>query len=219
MDIEKGVKNNGKPYIAFDTNDGDRVTLSESLSQLRIAIKTDTNKEFAYLNKEHVEVLLPYLQGFVATVSLQEPEQKEEAPSSTHYKSMAIEPLAYIEANHIGFHAGNVIKYVSRYKSKNGLDDLQKAKFYIERLIELEEGYKVPGFLPDKEELLQKIGEISIKEAYGSKRLEEAIELLEEWQAVMRKRTIPNNGTDAYYVIEIDNKTDVFLGKKEGKNE
>lgn len=63
-----------------------------------------------------------------------------EAPSSNHYKQLAIEPITYIEVNELGFHAGNVVKYVSRYKQKNGLDDLKKAKWYIERLIELEEG-------------------------------------------------------------------------------
>ncbi len=62
-----------------------------------------------------------------------------EAPSSDHYKSCKIEPIEYIEANELGFHAGNVVKYVSRYKQKNGLDDLKKARWYIDRLIELEE--------------------------------------------------------------------------------
>lgn len=55
------------------------------------------------------------------------------------YQALAIEPILYIEANHLGFHAGNVVKYVSRYKEKNGIEDLKKAKFYIERLIEMEE--------------------------------------------------------------------------------
>jgi uncharacterized protein DUF3310 len=65
---------------------------------------------------------------------------EKSAPSSSHYKGLAIEPITYIEANKLGFHAGNVVKYVSRYQHKNGLDDLRKAKWYIERLIEMEEG-------------------------------------------------------------------------------
>lgn len=60
----------------------------------------------------------------------------KEAPSSDHYKALSIEPITYIEANQLGFHAGNVVKYVSRYQHKNGLEDLKKAKWYIERLIE-----------------------------------------------------------------------------------
>ncbi len=63
-----------------------------------------------------------------------------QAHESQHYKNFKIEPLQYIEENGLGFHEGNVIKYVSRWRQKDGLDDLKKARFYIERLIELAEG-------------------------------------------------------------------------------
>lgn len=56
-----------------------------------------------------------------------------------HYKAQAIQPVEYIHANKIGYFEGNVIKYVSRWKQKGGLADLEKAKHYIELLIELEE--------------------------------------------------------------------------------
>jgi len=55
-----------------------------------------------------------------------------------HYKKLAIQPVQYIHANGIGYFEGNVIKYVSRWRSKNGIADLDKAKHYIELLIELE---------------------------------------------------------------------------------
>jgi hypothetical protein len=55
-----------------------------------------------------------------------------------HYKDKAIQPIEYIHANNLGFCEGNVIKYVTRWKDKNGLNDLLKAKHYIELLIELE---------------------------------------------------------------------------------
>lgn len=58
-----------------------------------------------------------------------------------HYKSGAIQTIDYIEAKGLGrgFNAGNVIKYVSRYRKKNGLEDLNKALWYLKRLIALEE--------------------------------------------------------------------------------
>ena len=56
----------------------------------------------------------------------------------THYKSLAIQPVEYIHANSIGYFEGNVIKYVTRWKSKGGIKDLEKAKHYIELLIEME---------------------------------------------------------------------------------
>lgn len=58
-----------------------------------------------------------------------------------HYKGNGIQPIDLIESMNMSFNQGNIIKYVSRYKNKNGLEDLQKAKFYLERLI-LEEQNK-----------------------------------------------------------------------------
>lgn len=55
-----------------------------------------------------------------------------------HYKDLAIQPVQYIHANGIGYFEGNVIKYVTRWRAKNGIADLQKAKHYIELLIDLE---------------------------------------------------------------------------------
>lgn len=55
-----------------------------------------------------------------------------------HYKDLPIQPVEYIHANAIGYFEGNVIKYVSRWRNKNGIADLEKAKHYIELLIELE---------------------------------------------------------------------------------
>ena len=55
-----------------------------------------------------------------------------------HYKDQAIQPVEYIHANAIGYFEGNVIKYVTRWRKKNGIADLEKAKHYIELLIELE---------------------------------------------------------------------------------
>jgi len=53
-----------------------------------------------------------------------------------HYKDMKIQPTEFIHQNGIGFIAGNVIKYVVRYKFKNGLEDLKKARHYLDMLIE-----------------------------------------------------------------------------------
>ncbi len=56
----------------------------------------------------------------------------------SHYKDKAIQPVQYIHANGLGFCEGNVVKYVTRWRDKNGLADLRKAKHYIDLLIELE---------------------------------------------------------------------------------
>tara|TARA_R110001632_G_scaffold232123_1_gene372093 strand:+ start:919 stop:1137 length:219 start_codon:yes stop_codon:yes gene_type:complete len=61
----------------------------------------------------------------------------------SHYTEMNLSPLEYIMANESDFTwcISNVIKYVSRYTRKNGIEDLKKAKWYLERQIsELEKG-------------------------------------------------------------------------------
>jgi len=56
-----------------------------------------------------------------------------------HYSKLAIQPVEYITKNKLTYLQGNVIKYITRYKDKNGLEDLQKARHYVDMLIELEE--------------------------------------------------------------------------------
>lgn len=55
-----------------------------------------------------------------------------------HYKDMTIQPVEFIHANGIGYMEGNVIKYVTRWRKKNGIADLEKARHYIDLLIQPE---------------------------------------------------------------------------------
>lgn len=55
-----------------------------------------------------------------------------------HYKGKTIQPWDYITANGIGYLEGNIIKYVSRWKDKGGVHDLEKARHYLDKLISLE---------------------------------------------------------------------------------
>ena len=57
-----------------------------------------------------------------------------------HYEQHKIQPVVFIGENKMDFLAGNVIKYVSRYNLKNGVEDLEKAKHYLEMLIQRERG-------------------------------------------------------------------------------
>ena len=56
----------------------------------------------------------------------------------SHYKNMAIQPIEFIFKNGIGYAEGNVIKYVTRWRNKNGVEDLKKARHYLDLLIESE---------------------------------------------------------------------------------
>lgn len=53
-----------------------------------------------------------------------------------HYKNCAIQPIDYILENGLGYLEGNVIKYVTRHDKKSGIEDLEKAKHYIDLIIE-----------------------------------------------------------------------------------
>lgn len=54
-----------------------------------------------------------------------------------HYTQHAIEPIEVIEDWELPYHLGNVIKYIGRYRYKNGLEDLRKAAVYLDRYIQL----------------------------------------------------------------------------------
>jgi hypothetical protein len=54
-----------------------------------------------------------------------------------HYKKKTIQPWDYIIANDLGFLEGNAIKYITRWKEKDGLQDLRKARHYLDKLIEI----------------------------------------------------------------------------------
>ena len=57
-----------------------------------------------------------------------------------HYSDMKIQPVEYIHHNDMNYLQGAVVKYVSRYKNKNGKQDLQKAIHCLQLLIDLEYG-------------------------------------------------------------------------------
>jgi hypothetical protein len=62
----------------------------------------------------------------------------------SHYGQGQIEAIEYIQdfqthEEYIGYLRGNIAKYLHRWRYKNGLEDLKKARWYLDRLIELEE--------------------------------------------------------------------------------
>ncbi len=56
----------------------------------------------------------------------------------SHYRDLVIQPSEFIHRNRLGWCEGNVIKYVSRHRAKNGKEDLLKALHYLNLLLEWE---------------------------------------------------------------------------------
>lgn len=55
-----------------------------------------------------------------------------------HYKSKGVQPWDYIIANNLGYLEGNIIKYITRWRDKGGVKDLEKARHYLDKLIAIQ---------------------------------------------------------------------------------
>jgi len=75
-----------------------------------------------------------------------------------NYYRKGIETTDYIVSHSMNYLEGNIIKYVTRYKDKGGLEDLKKAEWYLTRLIKVQESNELK--LSSLEEIIAE-GEIS----------------------------------------------------------
>jgi len=58
-----------------------------------------------------------------------------------HYKSKKIQPIEYIHANNLNYSEGAIVKYITRWRDKNGFEDLEKIKHYVDLLIAMEKKF------------------------------------------------------------------------------
>ena len=104
---------------------GDQEDIKKILHRPRL----DTNKDIRQWDAQ--------TQAYVIVKEVDKYYEDEEVTNPKHYDKVgfAIQPIEYITANELDFLEGNIIKYVSRYPHKGGVNDLLKAKTYIEFLI------------------------------------------------------------------------------------
>jgi hypothetical protein len=104
----------------------------------------------------------------------------DEQVGGSHYKDFAIQPVEFIHKNKIGFIEGNIVKYICRYESKGGIEDLKKVKHYVELLIELSKNKSheniavvdaaMPLTMLDKEKVISELEKIiSHEDFYNTK--------------------------------------------------
>ena len=79
-----------------------------------------------------------YIQSGDICIDCENNYQVPKQIAGNHYAKQMIEPIDYIMANKLGFNEGNVIKYVTRYKDKNGKEDILKAIHYLEFILKYE---------------------------------------------------------------------------------
>ena len=65
-----------------------------------------------------------------------------------HYRKLKIQPIEFIHANELDFLQGNVIKYITRHKNKNGAADVRKALHYCQLILELQYKEETNGTNP-----------------------------------------------------------------------
>ena len=90
----------------------------------------------------------------------------EKQVGGNHYQTMKIQPAEFINKNKMLFAEGNAIKYICRHINKGGLQDLEKAKHYIDMIIERDygdEAEKSKVFLGD---VKVNYGDVSISDEY-----------------------------------------------------
>jgi hypothetical protein len=75
----------------------------------------------------------------LTTLKLETKNPLKEQVGGDWYSKLDIQPAVYAERNNLSYLQGNAIKYITRYKDKNGVEDLAKAMHCIKILIELEE--------------------------------------------------------------------------------
>ena len=101
-----------------------------------------------------------------------------------HYKKCGIEPVEYIHANGLDFFRGNIVKYVTRDKDKNGAEDIRKVIDYANMILEFDY-----GVLPEAK--IKENGDVVMEEQEypHGETLAEALERKEEefYTALMRQ--------------------------------
>lgn len=97
---------------------------------------------FAIENKHDINGLLEAVDNFINyghSNKINSPTANETQIGGDHYKAKSIQPWDFIAANQLGYFEGNIVKYVSRWRDKGGINDLKKARHYLDKLIELED--------------------------------------------------------------------------------
>lgn len=91
-----------------------------------------------------------------------------------HYKA-SIQTWDYILAHDLGFLEGNVIKYVTRYRKKDGIQDLLKARHYLDKLVEVEnERLRRASHPDDQDQQATTVSPVEPKDRHGQRTFDDA---------------------------------------------
>lgn len=100
---------------------------SDMFSELGFKVMRSSGPEYIYVKGS------PTDEGFVPI----EESSLDKQVGGNHYKDFAIQPVEFIQKNKLGWCEGNIVKYICRYEQKNGKQDLEKVKHYVDLLIDM----------------------------------------------------------------------------------
>lgn len=134
---DKGVRFHGRPSHSFHATQ----------------LASDNVRDFGEGNPTNGVTGREWKSARAAYLSLIQPERDAEISEvvesalqiqqgGAHYKGLKIQPIEYIHANGLDFFQGNIVKYATRHKDKNGAQDLRKIIHYAQLAIELQYGEK-----------------------------------------------------------------------------
>ena len=110
----------------------------------KVTLQQIYNQRYQFKKSKEIDVTLQPDMNLDAHWSLISKKEKNKPANEVqvggeHYKSKDIQPWDAIHAWGLGFFSGNVVTYVARHHEKNGVEDLKKARHYLDKLIELME--------------------------------------------------------------------------------
>ena len=98
-----------------------------------------TSLEFNNKGAAKESALVSQVINLLQTITVSPAPTENSATSPGYYSKYEVKPIDFIVDNNIPFAEGNIVKYVVRWRQKNGVEDLKKARVYLDKLIELDD--------------------------------------------------------------------------------
>ena len=112
------------------------MTMKKAWDEERIQLCKERNEAKEIANEYHVKLSEALATIRKLTQELRRLDSQPRKPEVSHYNDVGIQPIDLIRDRKLSFAEGNVVKYVCRYKGKDGMKDLEKALDYLHWVIE-----------------------------------------------------------------------------------
>jgi hypothetical protein len=126
-------------YMSFTDVHGNNWALTNTEVEILVYVDDEAQQKSETANTFVAQVVALGKECAVAPTT---PSALDVQEGGSHYKKLGIQPVQYIHENGLDYFQGNVVKYVTRHKDKNGAEDIKKAIHYLNLILELHYGEK-----------------------------------------------------------------------------